>query len=38
MVKRGTAVGPIEADSGGNQFFKIRDLEGNSIEVCVEPG
>jgi catechol 2,3-dioxygenase-like lactoylglutathione lyase family enzyme len=37
LTKRGVAVGPTEADSGGNQFFKIQDLDGNSIEVCVEP-
>jgi len=26
------------ADSGGNRFFRFHDLEGNKIEVCVEPG
>ena len=30
-------VGPIQSDSGGNRFFRFRDLEGNGIEVCVEP-
>jgi catechol 2,3-dioxygenase-like lactoylglutathione lyase family enzyme len=30
--------GPIQSDSGGNRFFRFRDLEGNEIEVCVEPG
>jgi|SRR5579862_4010461 len=35
---REIAVSPIEKDSGGNQFFRFRDLEGNEIEVCVEPG
>lgn len=29
--------GPIQSDSGGNRFFCFRDLEGNDIEVCVEP-
>jgi hypothetical protein len=26
------------ADSGGNRFFRFANLEGNKIEVCVEPG
>ena len=30
--------GPIEQDSGGNHFFAFQDLEGNRIEVCLEPG
>lgn len=33
----GVEVGPIQSDSGGNRFFRFRDLEGNEIEVCVEP-
>lgn len=33
----GISVGPIQSDSGGNRFFRFRDAEGNSIEVCVEP-
>jgi len=37
MVERGVAVEPITADSGGNRFFRFRDLDGNAIEVCVEP-
>jgi catechol 2,3-dioxygenase-like lactoylglutathione lyase family enzyme len=31
-------VGPIQKDSGGNRFFRFQDLDGNTIEVCVEPG
>ncbi len=34
---KGIDVGPIQSDSGGNRFFCFRDLEGNEIEVCVEP-
>jgi len=34
---RGVAVGPMQGDSGGNQFFQFTDLDGNNIEVCVEP-
>ena len=37
MTDRGVAVQPVTADSGGNRFFQFRDLEGNTIEVCVEP-
>lgn len=37
MLKRGIPAGAIESDSGGNRFFKIQDLDGNSIEVCVGP-
>jgi len=37
LAQRGVTVEPITADSGGNQFFRFRDLEGNAIEVCVEP-
>lgn len=36
LSTRGVDVGPIEADSGGNQFFRFRDLEGNELEVCQE--
>jgi catechol 2,3-dioxygenase-like lactoylglutathione lyase family enzyme len=35
---RGVLVEPITADSGGNRFFQFQDLDGNKIEVCVEPG
>jgi|SRR6516225_7618598 len=37
LTGRGVAVQPATADSGGNRFFKFQDLEGNAIEVCVEP-
>jgi catechol 2,3-dioxygenase-like lactoylglutathione lyase family enzyme len=35
---RGVSVEPITADSGGNRLFRFLDLDGNKIEVCVEPG
>jgi len=35
---RGVAVEPTATDSGGNRLFRLQDLEGNTIEVCVEPG
>ena len=35
---RGIIVEPITTDSGGNHLFRFQDLEGNLIEVCVEPG
>ena len=34
---KGISVEPIQSDSGGNRFFRFRDLEGNVIEVCREP-
>jgi len=37
LTGRGVAVQPATADSGGNRFFKFPDLDGNAIEVCVEP-
>ncbi len=37
FVAKGINVQPIQSDSGGNRFFRFRDLEGNEIEVCVEP-
>lgn len=36
LSTRGVDVGPIQSDSGGNQFFRFRDLEGNELEVCQE--
>ncbi len=36
LCTRGVDVGPIQSDSGGNQFFRFRDLEGNELEVCQE--
>ena len=38
LAGRGVSVEPTTSDSGGNRFFRLQDLEGNSIEVCVEPG
>jgi catechol 2,3-dioxygenase-like lactoylglutathione lyase family enzyme len=38
LVGRGVFVEPITTDSGGNRLFRFRDLEGNTIEVGVEPG
>jgi len=38
LVSRGTVAGPIQKDSGGNHFFQLQDLEGNKIEICLEPG
>ena len=37
MTERGVTVEPITADSGGNRLFRFLDLDGNAIEVCVEP-
>jgi catechol 2,3-dioxygenase-like lactoylglutathione lyase family enzyme len=34
LSSRGVEVGPIQNDSGGNQLFHFRDLEGNELEVC----
>ena len=33
---RNVTAGPIQ-DSGGTQFFEVRDAEGNTIEICKEP-
>jgi catechol 2,3-dioxygenase-like lactoylglutathione lyase family enzyme len=38
LAARGVLVEPITSDSGGNRLFRFHDLEGNPIEVCVEPG
>jgi len=37
FASRGVYVEPIQSDSGGNRFFRFQDLDGNLIEVCVEP-
>jgi catechol 2,3-dioxygenase-like lactoylglutathione lyase family enzyme len=37
LAGRGVAVDPTTTDSGGNRLFRFQDLEGNTIEVCVEP-
>lgn len=36
LSSRGVDVGPVQSDSGGNQFFRFRDLEDNEVEVCEE--
>jgi catechol 2,3-dioxygenase-like lactoylglutathione lyase family enzyme len=36
LSSRGVAVGPLQTDSGGNRFFRFRDLEGNELEICQE--
>ncbi|HTZ49346.1 MAG TPA: hypothetical protein VMH20_17280 [Verrucomicrobiae bacterium] len=36
LSSRGVDVDPIQSDSGGNQFCRFRDLEGNELEVCQE--
>jgi catechol 2,3-dioxygenase-like lactoylglutathione lyase family enzyme len=38
LAQRGVTVESMAVDSGGNRFFRFQDLEGNAIEVCVEPG
>ena len=38
LTERGVTVEALASDSGGNRFFRFQDLEGNAIEVCVEPG
>lgn len=37
LSERGVATEAITTDSGGNRFFRFLDLDGNAIEVCVEP-
>lgn len=37
FLSRGISVGPIQTDSGGNQLFQFQDVDGNTIEMCVEP-
>jgi len=37
FASRGIQVQPLQYDSGGNSFFQFPDVEGNIIEVCVEP-
>jgi catechol-2,3-dioxygenase len=38
LIERGVTVEARASDSEGNRFFRFQDLEGNAIEVCVEPG
>ena len=37
LSARGVTVGPLQNDSGGNNYFRFRDLENNELEVCQEP-
>jgi catechol 2,3-dioxygenase-like lactoylglutathione lyase family enzyme len=37
LAGRGVTVEPATTDPGGNRLFRFQDLEGNTIEVCVEP-
>lgn len=37
FASRGIQVGPLQRDSGGNSFFQFQDIDGNIIEVCIEP-
>jgi catechol 2,3-dioxygenase-like lactoylglutathione lyase family enzyme len=37
LAERNVPTEPLATDSGGNRFFVFRDLDGNSIEVCLEP-
>ena len=36
LSSRGVLAGPIQ-DNGETQFFEVRDIEGNVIEICKEP-
>ena len=36
LQDRGAAPGPIQ-NAGGTEFFEVRDLEGNVVEICGEP-
>jgi catechol 2,3-dioxygenase-like lactoylglutathione lyase family enzyme len=38
FIERVVTVGTVTSDSGGNRFFRLQDLEGSVIEVCIEPG
>ena len=38
LAGRGVSVEPTTTDSGGNRLFRFQDLEGNTIEMCIEPG
>jgi catechol 2,3-dioxygenase-like lactoylglutathione lyase family enzyme len=37
FASRGVQVGPVQKDSGGNSFFQFQDVDGNLIEICIEP-
>lgn len=34
LISRNVDIGPVQSDSGDNQFFRFRDLDGNELEVC----
>jgi len=34
LSSQGVATSCLQIDSGGNQFFRFVDLEGNELEVC----
>lgn len=38
LMERGVEVGPVQIDRQGTHYIEMRDLEGNSIEICEEPG
>lgn len=37
LADRGVTTESITADAGGNRLFRFLDLDGNPIEVCIEP-
>ena len=37
LTSRGVSVGEIQQDRQGTDYFEMRDLEGNIIEICEEP-
>ncbi len=37
LADRGVPVAPLATASAGNPLFEFLDLDGNAIEVCVEP-
>lgn len=34
LSAHGVSATPVQSDSGGNRFFRFKDLEGNEVEVC----
>jgi len=38
LLARGVEAGPVQTDRQGTHFIEMHDLEGNSIEICEEPG
>ena len=37
LISRGVNVGDIQKDRQGTQYFEMRDIEGNVIEITEEP-